>query len=78
MMGLEKRVKEQVDRLRRMAWSFLILAAVISGSVYLLPTNEATYWLSINGKEGFYILSALFVFFGIYCFGAIWRRRHFI
>ncbi len=78
MMSLEKRVKAQVNRLRKMAWSFLILAAVISGSVYLLPANETSYWLSIKGKEGFYILSSLFFFFGFYCFGAIWRRQNFI
>ncbi len=77
-MSLEKRVQEQLSRLKKTGWAFLILATVFSGTAFLLPTNEMNYWLSSNGKEGFYVLSAFFVFLGLYCFGAIWRRRHFI
>jgi Na+/proline symporter len=77
-MSLERQRREQIDRLRKMGWTFLGLAAFISGVVYFLPRNETIYWLSANGKEGFYVLSAFFVFLGLYCLGAIWRRRNFI
>ncbi len=77
-MSLEKRVQEQADRLTRMGKVLLGLAIICSGTAYLLPHDESNYWLSANGKEGMYVLSMLFVFLGLYCLGAVWRRRSFL
>ncbi len=77
-IGLEKRVKEQLNRLKKMGWILIGLAATFSGSAYILPHDETSYWLSSAGKEGFYVLSTFFFFLGLYCLGAIWRRRNFI
>jgi hypothetical protein len=68
---------QQLNRLKRMGWTFLGLAAA-TAAVYFLPNDESNYWLSSSGKEGFYIFSAFFVSLGLYCLGAIWRRRNFI
>lgn len=78
MMKTQHHEKEQLDRLRIMGWTFLGLAATASLITYLLPSDESNYWLSIDGKQGFYVLSGLFVFLGLYCLGAIWRRRNFV
>lgn len=75
-MSLEKRVQEQQIRLRKMGWSLLSLATLCSAIVYYLPQDETNYWLSSTGKQGFYVLSLFFIFLGLYCLGAIWRRRH--
>lgn len=77
-MTSEKLLREQLSRLRKMGWAFLGLAAAASVTAYFLPHNESNYWLSSSGKEGFYVLSLLFVLLGLYCLGAIWRRRNFI
>lgn len=77
-MDLEKRRREQFIRLKKMGWSLLVLAIAVSGIVYLLPYDESNYWLSREGKEGFYVLSAFFIFLGLYCLGAVWRRQNFI
>jgi hypothetical protein len=61
-----------------MGWAFVGLALTVTGITYFLPNNEAIYWLSADGKQGFYVLSAFFFFLGLYCLGAIWRRRNFI
>jgi hypothetical protein len=77
-MNLEKRLQEQLHRLKKMGWTLLGLAAVFSGITYFLPHHENIYWLSTEGKEGCYVLSALFIFLGFYCLGAVWRRRNFL
>lgn len=77
-MSFEKRVQEQQTRLRTMGWSLLSLAALCSSITYYLPYDETNYWLSSTGKQGFYVLSLFFIFLGLYCLGALWRRRHFI
>lgn len=77
-MGLEKQEQEQLVRLKKMGWTFLTLAAVVVLMTYCLPNDELNYWLSREGKRGFYVLSGLFVFFGCYCLGAIRRRKSFI
>lgn len=77
-MSLDKRIQEQTHRLKTMGWTLLGLAAFFSGLAELLPHDESIYWLSDNGKEGIYVLSALFVFLGFYCLGAIWRRGPFL
>ena len=76
-MTVEKQQMEQLNRLKRMGWAFFGLAAA-AALTYFLPDDESNYWLSSGGKEGFYVLSALFVFLGLYCLGAVWRRRNFI
>lgn len=75
---MEKRIEEQLSRLKRMGCTFIAFAIFVSGLTYFLPYDEKNYWLSFDGKQGFYVLSALFFFLGLYCLGAIWRRRHFI
>lgn len=77
-MSLEKRVQEQISRLRKMGWTLLGLAVLSSGITYFLPHDETNYWLSYDGKQGMYVLSAFFFFLGLYCLGAIWRRRSFL
>lgn len=77
-MTLEKRIQEELSRLKKMGWVFLIIAIVVSLGTYLLPDNQSIYWLSTDGKKGFYVLSAFFIFLGFYCWGAIWRKRTFI
>lgn len=74
---IHERSKEELRRLRKMGWAFLILAIATSGASYASPDNESIYWLSSDGKEGFYVLSAFFAFLGLYCLGAIWRRRNY-
>lgn len=74
----DKRVKEHLERLKRMGVGFFCLAVLFSLTAYLLPNDETIYWLSSRNKEGIYALSALFVFFGLYCLGARWRKRHFV
>lgn len=76
-MNLEQRMQEEVARLKRMGWCLLGLAALTIGTTYFLPTDENNYWVSSEGKQGFYVLSVLFIFLGLYCLGAVWRRRHF-
>lgn len=77
-MNIKNRVQEQVTRLKKMGGTFLALAALFAGTTYFLPADQTTYWLSVEGKEGFYVLSTFFVFLGLYCFGAVWRRQNFI
>lgn len=77
-MDIEKRLREESGRLRKMGWNFLGLATLFSTIAYFSPDDETSYWLSVDGKEGFYVLSAFLVFLGFYCFGAIWRRQNFI
>ena len=61
-----------------MGWTFIVLAAITCAIVYLLPNNQTNYWLSHDGKQGFYVLSAFLAFLGLYCLGAIWRKKHFL
>lgn len=75
---MEKRLEEHRSRLKKMGWTFIAFAIVVSGITYLIPNNETIYWLSHDGKQGFYVLSSLFFFLGFYCLGAIWRGRNFI
>lgn len=77
-MTLQKRVQEQLNRLKKMGWAFLIIAITASAAAYFLPDNPSNYWLSANGKKGFYVLSTFFAFLGFYCWGAVWRKRTFI
>lgn len=77
-MGHEKRIQEQSHRLKQMGCVFLLLAAIVVITTYFLPNHEGNYWLSANGKKGFYVLSGFFVFLGFYCLGAIWRRKSFL
>lgn len=74
----EHRAREHLSRLRTMGIGFIILAIVFSLTVYILPTDESNYWLSSINKEGVYVISAFFAFLGLYCLGALWRRRNFI
>jgi hypothetical protein len=77
-MSFEKYTREHIRRLRTMGLVFILLGTLCSATTYYLPLNETTYWLSREGKEGFYVLSAFFCFLGLYCLGSIWRKRHFI
>lgn len=77
-MSLEKRIEEEALRLKTMGWAFLLLAAFACSFVYLLPDSDAFYLLSVEGKKGFYVLSAFFGFLGVYCLGAVWRRRNYL
>lgn len=77
-MTIEKRVKEEISRLKKMGYTLLGLASFVILLTYLSPLDETNYWFSRNGKDGFYILSSLFIFLGLYCLGAVWRRKHFI
>jgi hypothetical protein len=67
-----------------MGMAFIGLAFAWIGIAYLTPHTYLTIgqwtlpWLSPSHKEGVYALSALFLFLGLYCLGATWRRRHFI
>ena len=74
---IHERDKQEILRLKKMGWAFLILAIVTTGTAYALPDNQSIYWLSADGKQGFYVLSAFFAFLGFYCLGAIWRRRNY-
>lgn len=76
-MSLDRRIQAQVNRLKKMGKALSSLAALCSGITYLLPHDETIYWLSSNGKQGTYVLSAFFLFLGLYCLRAIWRRRNF-
>ncbi len=76
-MQPEKRMQEQAGRLKFMGWIFIGLALFCSTCAYFIPTNEAIFLLSSRNKEGVYVLSGFFFFLGLYCLGAIWRRRHF-
>jgi uncharacterized membrane protein len=75
---MQKFAKNDVKRLKVMGWALISIAAVISLTAFLIPTSEMNFWISAKGKEGFYALSGLFAFFGLYCLGATWRRQHFI
>ncbi|CUI17497.1 putative membrane protein [Candidatus Protochlamydia naegleriophila] len=77
-MDPEKRLKEQVKRLKTMGLALLGLAISFSLLAYFIPTNETLYWLSSRNKEGVYAISGFLAFLGIYCLGATWRRQHFI
>lgn len=77
-MTVNRRTVEELARLKKMGWALLTFALATTAVVYCLPDNDSIYWLSSDGKEGFYVLSAFFAFLGLYCLGAIWRRRHFI
>ena len=73
---MNKRIAEQIAQLKRMGWSLIIMATTVTIINALLPHQEDSYWLSNEGKQGFYTLSGLFFFLGLYCFGALWRRRN--
>jgi predicted MFS family arabinose efflux permease len=70
--------RQQAQQLKKMGWTFIVMAALVVAVTYLLPELESNYWLSASGKKGFYVLSALFAFLGLYCLGAIWRRKNLI
>lgn len=71
-------MREEHHRIRRMGWTFLILAVVSIAIAYLTPTDDTNYWLSTKGKEGFFALSGLFIALGLYSLGSVWRRKYFI
>ncbi len=75
-MTIEK--ADELKRIKKMGLVFLGMAAAGAAAAYFLPADETNYWLSASGKEGFYVLSSLFFFLGLYCLGSIWRRRNFI
>ncbi|MFI0435395.1 MAG: hypothetical protein ACH350_06690 [Parachlamydiaceae bacterium] len=75
---MKHRIEAQLTRLKRMGSTLIAFAIATSFIIYFLPNSEANYWLSKEGKQGFYVLSAFFFFLGFYCLGAIWRRKHFI
>ena len=77
-MSLEQLRKAHLFRLKKMGISLIGLAVCFSLLAYFLPTDETNYWLSSDNKEGVYVLSTFFCFLGIYCLGAIWRKRTFI
>ncbi len=77
-MTINERTREEIIRLKKMGWAFLILAIVTTAVAFALPVNETNYWLSSDGKKGFYVLSAFFAFLGLFCLGSIWRRDQFI
>lgn len=71
--------KERMKRLQKMGSFFIALAFLFSLSALLTPTASFTdlhtLWLSAEQKEGVYVMSTLFFFLGIYCFGGIWRKQ---
>lgn len=76
-MNFKRITEARLKRFAIMGWFMILFAAVCSFSAYFSPSNESNYWLSREGKEGFYVLSLLFVFLGCYCLGAIWRERRY-
>lgn len=75
----KKRLNQDfIRQLKTMGWALIGLAAAFTLLAYLTPTNETSYWFSSRNKEGIYAISSLFVFLGIYCLGAVWRRKYFI
>lgn len=76
-MDFKKRKEEESANLKSMGICLIATALLIGLVVYFLPLDPSNYWLSEDGKQGFYALCSLFFFFGLYCLGAIWRRRHF-
>ena len=70
--------KEQVKRLKTMGLFFILFGLVCSGITFFLPHDETLYLLSSAGKEGTYVLSSFFFFLGFYCWGAVWRKKHFL
>lgn len=71
------RIQQEIQQLKKAGRGFIIMAIFCSLTVFLLPEDPSNYWLSSDGKLGFYVLSSLFAFFGFYCLGATWRRKHF-
>lgn len=67
------RTKEEAGRLKAMGWTLIGIALITTGAVFFLPGDESTYWLSTDGKNGFYTLSLLFAFLGVFCLGAVSR-----
>lgn len=78
MVAKRGTMREEHQRIRKMGWTFLILAAISIAIPYFTPTNESNYWLSTDGKEGFFALSGLFIALGLYSLGSVWRRKYFI
>lgn len=76
-MSFEVQNKQQQTDLKKMGWCLILFALFVSTIAYFLPSEQTVYWLSSTGKQGFYVLSGLFVFLGLYCFGAVWRRSRF-
>lgn len=71
------RMQQEILQLKKAGWGFLIMACLCTLVVFFLPEDPSNYWLSHEGKLGFYVLSSLFAFFGFYCLGATWRRKNF-
>ena len=69
---------ELTKGLKRMGWTFIALGALTSAIIFFMPSISTNYWLSPEGKQGFYVLSGFLVFLGLYCLGAIWRKKHYL
>ncbi len=78
MQYFQKERAKQLVQLKKMGFTLFFLAFCFGLINYFLPNDETNYWLSSSGKEGTYTLCALSAFFGLYCFGATWRKNHFI
>lgn len=76
-MNFETRTAQEIRQLKRGGCAFIFFAILCSVTVFFLPLDESIYWFSTDGKLGFYVLSAFFVFLGLYCLGATWRRKNF-
>lgn len=70
-MNLDHKKIEHIKRLKKLGWTFILLGLFCSIVIYFLPNDQTNYWLSHDGKQGFYVISILFGFLGIYCLKAI-------
>lgn len=73
-----QRKQEQVKQLKKMGWVFIGLSLLFIIGMYISPQTAPGTWLSPTNKQGVYVLSALFIFFGFYCLGAAGRKRYFL
>jgi len=78
IMHLPKHLQEHLAQLKKMGFILIGLALFFSLTAYFLPTDETLFWLTKTSKKGVYVISIFFCFLGLYCLGAIWRKRHFI
>lgn len=75
---LQQQLQAHTKRLKMMGWTFIGLASFFSGCAYSLPNSLMKTWIPSYSQEGVFAISALLAFLGLYCLGAIWRKRYFI